>query len=116
MDLSFVTHSLHMNSRLVYLDFTVGLPMRRSNLQSRQSTSLTTLQVHSPPRPSIYPPGPGWIYLVVGEKWSKAIPVIIGDGSNPPEDPGALENMLNNSDTSEGEVEKAGFGEGDESI
>jgi hypothetical protein len=41
---------------------------------------------------------------------------MIGDGSNPPEDPSALENMLVNSDTSEGGVGKTGFGEGGESL
>lgn len=113
MDLGFVTHSLHMNSRLVYLDFTVG----SAPLATRQSGQTTlTLHVRSPPRPGVYPPGPGWIYLVVGDKWSVAIPVLIGDGSNPPEDSSALENMLRSSDTSEGSVEKSGTGEGEESL
>lgn len=101
MDLGFVTHSLHMNGRLVYLDF--------------ESTDGGSLLVHGPPSAGVYPPGPGWIYLIVGDKWSQASYVMVGTGSNPPEDPGALENMLTNSNVSGGSVEKSG-GEGAESI
>lgn len=102
MDLGFVTHSLHMNGRLVYLDFEVD----HDN---------GTFLVHGPPNSGVYPPGPGWIYLVVGDKWSEASYVLVGDGSNPPEDPGALDNMLTNSDVSSGAAQKNG-GEGAESI
>ncbi|KAG8760725.1 hypothetical protein FRC14_002221 [Serendipita sp. 396] len=106
MDLGFVTHSVHMNSRLVYLDFAVE--------QTNDST--LTLRVKAPPHSSLYPPGPGWLYLVVGDKWSNASHVLVGDGSNPPEDPGALENMLANSNQSISLDDKASTGEGAEAV
>jgi hypothetical protein len=102
MDLGFVTHSLHMNGRLVYLDFEID----------HDNGSFV---VHGPPTSGVYPPGPGWIYLVVGDKWSEASYVLIGDGSNPPEDLGALENMLANSSVSSGSAQQNG-GEGGQSI
>ncbi|CAG7846250.1 SubName: Full=Related to glyoxaloxidase 2 {ECO:0000313/EMBL:CCA68855.1} [Serendipita indica DSM 11827] len=106
MDLGFITHSLHMNSRLVYLEYT-----------EQQTTNTTvSLAVKSPPHSAIYPPGPGWIYLVVGDKWSEAIRVLVGDGSSPPSDPDALENMLNHSTISKGSPAVTQSGEGAESI
>lgn len=104
MDLGFVTHSLHMNGRLVYLDF------------KHEGSSLSTLTVQAPPNPSIYPPGPGWIYVVVDDKWTVASPVMVGDGSDPPEDLGALESMLANSSVDEASGKTVtGVGEGQES-
>jgi len=82
MDLGFVTHSIHMNNRLVYLDIDVF------------PDSPNRVTVHSPPSSGIYPPGPGWLFLVVGDIWSVAKQVMVGDGSNPPEDPGATANVL----------------------
>ncbi|PVF98861.1 hypothetical protein CPB86DRAFT_873015 [Serendipita vermifera] len=107
MDLGFVTHSLHMNSRLVYLDVDVI-----------QTSGPTTIRIRGPPKPSIYPPGPGWVFLVVGEKWSVASPVLVGEGLNPPEDPNALQNMLANSGSVDETVYKndTGVMEGGESI
>ncbi len=105
MDLGFVTHSLHMNSRLVYLEYT-----------AQATGSSLTLTVKAPPHAAIYPPGPGWIYLVVGEKWSEAIHVLVGDGSSPPSDPEALENMLNYSTVSKDSPAVIQSGEGAESI
>jgi len=108
MDLGFVTHSLHMNSRLVHLDFTS---------EGSDEASTLTLKVQAPSNPSVYPPGPGWVYVVVGDKWSVASQVMVGDGSNPPEDPGALQNMLSNSDNSEiHDQAMSGASEGAESI
>ncbi|KAG9109346.1 hypothetical protein FRC07_008328, partial [Ceratobasidium sp. 392] len=49
MDLGFVTHNVHMNSRLVELE---------SVLQGR------TLTIRTPPSALVYPPGPGWIYVL----------------------------------------------------
>ena len=79
MDLGFVTHATHSNSRLVYL-------------QSVLSVDKTTLTVTGPPDGNVYPPGPGWLYLVVGNTStvSKGIKVMVGDGADPPFDEGAL--------------------------
>jgi hypothetical protein len=106
MDLGFVTHSLHMNGRLVHLDF---------SSEGEDGASPLTLQVQAPPNSSVYPPGPAWVYVVVGDKWTVASKIMVGDGSNPPEDPGALQNMLSNSNMDSGKVVSGG-GEGAESI
>jgi Domain of unknown function (DUF1929) len=107
MDLGFVTHSLHMNGRLVHLDFTSD---------GGDGTSPLTLRVQAPPNSSVYPPGPAWVYIVVGDRWTIASQVMVGDGSNPPEDPGALQNMLSNSDNDSGGKAVSGGTEGAESI
>ncbi|CDZ96713.1 Immunoglobulin-like fold [Phaffia rhodozyma] len=68
MDLGFKTHSNSANMRLVYLTTQiVG----------------TTLVVQAPPNGQIYPPGPGYIYLVVNGVPSEATKVIVGSGVNP---------------------------------
>lgn len=103
MDLGFVTHSIHMNSRLVYLDFDMS------------SDSPQRLTVHSPPNNGIYPPGPGWLFLVVGDTWSVARQVMVGDGSGPPEDPNATANVLAHTTFAKALlVQHTGGGEGDE--
>ncbi|KAH7889565.1 copper radical oxidase [Phlebopus sp. FC_14] len=81
MDLGFITHAVHANSRLVYLT-TVLLD------------DGSTLVVDAPPNPNIYPPGPGWIFVVVDDVPSKGKQVMVGDGRGPPVDHAALENML----------------------
>jgi hypothetical protein len=77
MDLGFVTHGVHANSRLVYLVASLS-PDRK------------TLTLTGPPNVNIYPPGPGWLYLVVGGVPSVAQKVMIGDGQPPPFDAQAL--------------------------
>jgi len=75
MDLGFVTHAVHANSRLVYL---------RSSIQGN------TLTVQGPPDGNIYPPGPGWIYIVVDGVPSEGKKIIVGSGQGPPVDQGAI--------------------------
>jgi len=75
MDLGFVTHAVHANSRLVYLT---------------ASLDGDTLKITGPPSKTIYPPGPGWLYVVFDGISSKGIKVMVGDGSSPPVDEGAL--------------------------
>src|SRR5271170_6358805 len=53
MDLGYVTHGVHANSRLVYLPASL-------------SADQTILTITGPPNAKIWPPGPGWLYLVVG--------------------------------------------------
>jgi Domain of unknown function (DUF1929) len=77
MDLGYVTHATHANSRLVYLT-------------SSLSDDKKTLMVTGPPNGNIYPPGPGWLYVVVGDTVSKGIKVMVGDGTDPPFDEEAL--------------------------
>lgn len=103
MDLGFVTHSIHMNSRLVYLDFDMS------------PDSPNRFTVHSPPSNGVYPPGPGWLFLVVGDIWSVARHVMVGDGSSPPEDPSATANVLAHTAFAKSLlVQQTGGGEGDE--
>ncbi|KAG6910297.1 hypothetical protein DXG01_011694 [Tephrocybe rancida] len=82
MDLGFVTHASHANARLVYLEC------------SRAGNILTII---GPPDGNIYPPGPGWIYLVVDGVPSVGVKVMVGDGNGPPVDKKAYENLLDNS-------------------
>lgn len=68
MDLGFSTHSMHANTRLVYLD---------------NSLSGNRLTVHAPPDAGVYPPGPGYLYVVVNGVASKAAYTLVGDGKPP---------------------------------
>ena len=70
MDLGYSTHATHMSSRLVYL-----------------TTKLTgtTLTITAPPNGKIYPPGPGWLYLVIGGVPSTGSRIMIGTGGAPPQ-------------------------------
>jgi hypothetical protein len=47
------------------------------------------LTVTGPPNPNIFSPGPGWIIVMADGVPSVAQQVMVGDGGNPPEDPGA---------------------------
>ena len=76
MDLGYVTHAVHANSRLVYLE-------------SSLSSDKATLTITGPPNGNIYPPGPGFIYIVVDGVPSVGTKVLIGDGQSPAVDEGA---------------------------
>jgi len=76
IDLGYVTHANHANSRVVYL-----------SVQFRQSGSLV---VQGPPNENVYPPGPGWLYVVVDGVPSEGIKTMIGDGQGPPVDESAI--------------------------
>ncbi|KAF8319285.1 copper radical oxidase [Clavulina sp. PMI_390] len=77
MDLGFVTHGVHMNSRLVFLTCSLS-PDRAS------------LIVSGPPSGGVYPPGPGWLYVVVDGVPSVGRKVMVGDGAGPPVDDAAI--------------------------
>lgn len=76
MDLGFVTHGVHSNSRLVYLVNSV--------------TADDEITVAGPPSGEIYPPGPGWIYVVVDGVPSIGVKVMVGSGKGPPVDEAAI--------------------------
>lgn len=64
----FITHSLHMNQRMLFLDFTEEENLSNShhsthekNLQQQKKT----LRVRMPPTPNLAPPGPYVVYVVV---------------------------------------------------
>ncbi len=77
MDLGYVTHAVHANSRLVYLAFSL-------------SDDKATLTVTGPPDGNIYPPGPGFIYVVVNGVPSVGVRLLVGDGKGPVVDHNAL--------------------------
>lgn len=76
MDLGYVTHAVHANSRLVYLT---------------ASYKNNTLTLTGPPNENIYPPGPGWMYVICDGVPSRGIKVMVGNGQSPPVDEGARE-------------------------
>ncbi|KAH0830643.1 copper radical oxidase [Lanmaoa asiatica] len=78
MDLGYVTHAVHANSRLVYLAV--------SSFHNGENMILI-----GPPDGNIYPPGPGWIFLVVNGVPSEGKMVMVGDGQGPPVDDTAWE-------------------------
>jgi hypothetical protein len=71
MDLGYVTHAVHANNRLVYLSSTLNDEI---------------LTISGPPNGKVYPPGPGWLYVVVGGVPSIGIKLMVGDGLGPPSD------------------------------
>ncbi|TFK76240.1 putative copper radical oxidase [Pluteus cervinus] len=87
MDLGFVTHAVHANSRMVYLE---------AVLQNDQ------VKVTGPPNSFIYPPGPGFLYIVVDSVPSFGKKVMVGDGGDPPVDPKVTEYMMHHTKASSG--------------
>ncbi|CAE6413572.1 unnamed protein product [Rhizoctonia solani] len=67
MDLGFVTHSVHMNSRLV-------------ELECKLAADGHTLTVSSPPSGNVYPPGPAWIYVLADGVPSIGRKLMVGNG------------------------------------
>lgn len=74
-----MTHAVHANSRLVYL------------VASLSTSDSKTITVTGPPNGNIYPPGPGWIYVVVNGVPSAGTKLMIGDGKGPAVDDAASE-------------------------
>ncbi|KAF4614541.1 hypothetical protein D9613_002982 [Agrocybe pediades] len=79
MDFGFVTHAVHANSRLVYLRFSI-------------QGNIVTIQ--GPPNGNVYPPGPGWIFIVADGVPSEGKKTLVGGGQGPPVDQSAIENVL----------------------
>jgi hypothetical protein len=77
MDLGFVTHGVHANSRLV------ELPVHKMDGD--------TVTLMGPASQGIYPPGPGWLFILVDGVPSKGRSVMIGDGTGPVVDDSAQE-------------------------
>ena len=81
MDFGYVTHAVHANSRLV-------------RLASSLSGDKSTLTVAGPPDGNIYPPGPGWLFIVVKDVASTGVKVMIGDGKSPEVNEAALQKYV----------------------
>ncbi|XP_006462814.1 hypothetical protein AGABI2DRAFT_179427 [Agaricus bisporus var. bisporus H97] len=71
MDLGFSTHGFHSSSRLVFMN-------------AQLSEDGKTLSIKSPPNNRVYPPGPGYIFLTVGDVSSTGVRVMVGNGATPP--------------------------------
>ncbi|KAJ7241477.1 glyoxal oxidase N-terminus-domain-containing protein [Mycena rebaudengoi] len=71
IDLGFSSHAFHSSARLVWLEATLS--------QDRKS-----LKISSPPNNRIYPPGPGYLFLNIGDAVSKGAQVMVGSGAAPP--------------------------------
>ncbi|PPQ99981.1 hypothetical protein CVT26_009263 [Gymnopilus dilepis] len=91
MDLGFVTHAVHANSRLVYLE---------------HSYRDGVFTVRGPPNGNVYPPGPGWLYIVANGVPSEGKKVMVGSGQGPPINEAAIRNMLENSSVDQYEHSK----------
>ncbi|KAF8912064.1 copper radical oxidase [Gymnopilus junonius] len=91
IDLGFVTHAVHANSRLVYL------------VHSYQNGVFT---IQGPPNGNVYPPGPGWLYIVADGVPSEGKKVMVGNGQGPPIDEAAMHNVLENSSVDQYERSK----------
>ena len=79
MDFGYITHAVHANSRLVYLRVTYENGL---------------LRVRGPPNGNIYPPGPGWLVLVVDGIPSEGMKVMVGSGKGPLVDDAALNKFV----------------------
>lgn len=76
-----MTHAVHANSRLV-------------RLASSLAGDKQTLTVAAPPDGNIYPPGPGWLYVVVKGIPSEGVKIMIGDGQSPEVNEAALQKYV----------------------
>ncbi|KAK7026578.1 hypothetical protein R3P38DRAFT_3191743 [Favolaschia claudopus] len=71
MDLGYSSHAFHSSSRLVFLDASL-------------SSDRKSLEILSPPNNRVYPPGPGYLFLTVGDATSAGMRVMVGSGASPP--------------------------------
>ncbi|KAJ7512721.1 glyoxal oxidase N-terminus-domain-containing protein [Mycena galericulata] len=71
IDLGFSTHAFHSSQRLVFMDAVL-------------SKNGKTLTITSPPNNQVFPPGPGFIFVTLGETTSAGAHVMVGSGASPP--------------------------------
>ncbi|KIK59533.1 hypothetical protein GYMLUDRAFT_60089 [Collybiopsis luxurians FD-317 M1] len=100
MDFGYVTHGVHANSRMVYLDVT--------------GRSGNTLTIKGPPNGGVYPPGPGFLCIVEDGVPSPCVKILIGDGKGPEVNPEATENLLKSTQVDQYEKSKAKHSKGDD--
>ncbi|GAA6060307.1 hypothetical protein JCM10212_002948 [Sporobolomyces blumeae] len=79
MDLGYSTHGVHFSQRLVELEST---------------WSGSKLKIKGPKSTGIFPPGPGWIYVLADDVPSAGQKVMVGPGTGPPVSQSAIKNML----------------------
>ncbi|GAA5949534.1 hypothetical protein JCM10213_002590 [Rhodosporidiobolus nylandii] len=81
IDIGYSTHGVHMSNRYV-------------ELEASLSSNGKKLTVKGPKNTGIYPPAPGWLYIVADGVPSKGLKVMVGPGSSPPVSQSAIKNML----------------------
>ncbi|GAA6041298.1 hypothetical protein JCM8097_001325 [Rhodosporidiobolus ruineniae] len=79
IDVGYSTHGVHMSNRYVELE---------------TSLSGKKLTIKGPKTTGIYPPGPGWLYILADGVPSKGLKVMVGPGNSPPVSQSAIKNML----------------------
>ncbi|GAA5853453.1 hypothetical protein JCM3766R1_000771 [Sporobolomyces carnicolor] len=80
MDLGYSTHGVHFSQRLVELVSTWN--------------NANKLTIKGPETTGIFPPGPGWIYVLADDIPSAGLKVMVGPGTSPPVSQYAIDNML----------------------
>ncbi|GAA5973363.1 hypothetical protein JCM11641_003093 [Rhodosporidiobolus odoratus] len=79
IDIGYSTHGVHMSNRYVELETTL---------------SGKKLTIKGPKNTGIYPPGPGWLYILADGIPSKGLKTMVGPGNSPPVSTSAIKNML----------------------
>ncbi|GAA5961605.1 hypothetical protein JCM3765_002645 [Sporobolomyces pararoseus] len=80
MDIGYSTHGVHFSQRLVELVSTWN-----------NSNKLT---IKGPATTGLFPPGPGWLYVLADDIPSEGKKVMVGTGVSPPVSQSAIKNML----------------------
>ncbi|KAJ7634843.1 glyoxal oxidase N-terminus-domain-containing protein [Roridomyces roridus] len=71
MDLGFSTHAFHPSARVVFMD-------------AKLSANKKSLTITAPPNNRVYPPGPAYVFVTLGDTTSVGAHVMVGSGANPP--------------------------------
>lgn len=86
----FITHSLHMNQRMLFLDFTEEENLSKSHQSTHekklQQKTKRNLTVRMPPTPNLAPPGPYVVYVVVNGVPAVGQMVMVRTGTEAGED------------------------------
>nr|ABD61577.1 copper radical oxidase [Phanerodontia chrysosporium] len=91
MDFGYVTHAVHANSRYVELV---------------SSVDGDVVMCNGPPDGKIYPPGPGWLFVVANGIPSKGVKIMVGDGRSPEVNEAAIANVLANTSADQYDEDK----------
>lgn len=82
IDLGFATHGVHLDQRLVVLKAVL-------------SSNKKTLTVTAPSNATVYPPGPGFVFVLTQDGVpSVAARTLVGTGKGPPVDQGAIDKCV----------------------
>lgn len=84
----FITHSLHMNQRMLFLDFTDISSSSSHEKKTKNLAQKKTLRVRMPPTPNLAPPGPYVVYVVVDGVPAVGQMVMVRTGTEAGEDEG----------------------------